>query len=385
MRAANALSHLEDARGAAVEAALEARGTSTDPPDLAVVFASTHYARRADAIVDGVREAANPRGLIGCVAEAVVGGDREVEAEPAVSVWLAWLPGEATTFRSVYSDGAFRGWPEGSPGCIVLICDPYSYPADGLLEHLNGSTARIPVIGGFASGAGGPGGTRLFHDGDVVDSGAVGVAIGAELSVVPLVSQGCRPVGSMFTITKADRNVIHELGGRSPMERVRELYEDLDPTDRALLSQGLLVGRVVDEYKTDFAPGDFVVRGVIGANPESGALAIADAPEVGQTVQFHIRDARSADADLDRVLERARTELGRRKIAGGLLFTCNGRGARMFETPDHDARMITDRLDGLPLAGFFAAGELGPVGDRNFVHGFTASLALFVEPEGAAG
>ena len=381
MRASTGLSQIEEARAAAVGAALEARGTIEDRPDLAVVFASPHFARRADVIVDGVREAANPRGLVGCIAEAVVGGDREVEAEPAVSVWLGWLPGEVRTFRSTFSEGTFSGWPEEPPGCIVLICDPYSYPADGLLEHLNGLSPRAAVIGGFASGGGGPGQTRLFFDGEVVDSGAVGVAIGDASSVVPLVSQGCRPIGASFTITKAERNVIHELGGRPPMERVRELYEGLDTGDRALLSQGLLVGRVVDEYQTDFEPGDFVVRGVIGADPESGSLAIADVPAVGETVQFHVRDARSADADLDRMLTQARTKLGDRQIAGALLFTCNGRGARMFETPDHDARLISDRLEGAPLAGFFAAGELGPIGDKNFLHSFTASLALFVDPD----
>jgi small ligand-binding sensory domain FIST len=380
MRAATGLSQIEDARAAAVGAALEAREAHEGRPDLAVVFASPHFAERADAIVDGVREAANPKGLIGCIGEAVVGGDREVEAEPAVSVWLGWLPGEVTTFRSAYSEGTFSGWPENSPGCILLICDPYSYPADGLLAHLNGSTPRAAVIGGFASGGSEPGQTRLFFDDGVVDSGAVGVAIGDGLNVLPLVSQGCRPIGSSFTVTKAERNVIHELGGRPPMHRVRELYKDLDAADRALLSQGLLVGRVVDEYKTDFEPGDFVVRGVIGADPESGSLAIGDVPAVGETVQFHVRDARSADEDLDRALTKALTTLGEQRIAGALLFTCNGRGARMFDTPDHDARLISDRLEGLPLAGFFAAGELGPIGDKNFVHGFTASLALFVEP-----
>ena len=383
MRAATGLSQIEEARAAGVGAALQARGTEEDRPDLAVVFASPHFAERADVVVDGVREAANPKGLIGCVAEAVVGGDREIEAEPAVSVWLGWLPGTVTTFHSAYSDGGtFSGWPEGSPGSIVLICDPYSYPADGLLNHLNGSTPRAAVIGGFASGGSAPGETRLFFDGGVVDSGAVGVAVGEGLELLPLVSQGCRPIGSSFTITKAERNVIYELGGRSPMDRVRELYESLDVEDRALLSRGLLVGRVVDEYKSsDFEPGDFVVRGVVGADPESGALAIADTPSVGQTIRFHIRDARSADEDLDRALTAARVRLGERGIAGALLFTCNGRGARMFDAPDHDARLISERLEGLPLAGFFAAGELGPVGDKNFVHGFTASLALFLEPE----
>jgi small ligand-binding sensory domain FIST len=168
--------------------------------------------------------------------------------------------------------------------------------------------------------------------------------------------------------------VILELGGRPPFDRLRETFATASPEERLLMQEGLHVGLVIDEYKDEFAPGDFLIRSVIGADRESGALALGDYVEVGNTVQFHVRDARSADEELRRMLG-----LVDARPAGALLFTCNGRGSRMFGEPDHDAHVVQQHLGGVPLAGFFCAGELGPVRGRNFLHGFTASVALFCE------
>jgi small ligand-binding sensory domain FIST len=190
----------------------------------------------------------------------------------------------------------------------------------------------------------------------------------------PLVSQGCRPIGRAFTVTRAEGNVIHELGGRAPLERLQELVEASSPRDRELLGRGLHVGRVIDEYITDPERGDFLVRGVLGLDPQTGALAVGEAIEVGQTIQFHVRDAETADEDLRTLLDGANGT-----AAGALLFTCNGRGTRMFSVPNHDAALVSERLGGAPLAGFNCAGEIGPVGGKNFLHGFTASIALLDE------
>ena len=183
-------------------------------------------------------------------------------------------------------------------------------------------------------------------------------------------SQGCRPLGRAFVVTRAERNMIYELAGRPALDRVQELYQEADEDDRRLLQQGIHVGRVIDEHKPDFQRGDFLVRNVLGADKESGAIAVGDVVDVGSTVQFHVRDAATADEDL-------RSLLAGECAEAALLFTCNGRGTRLFGTPDHDAEIVSDALGGVPLSGFFAAGELGPVGGRNFLHGFTASLALF--------
>jgi small ligand-binding sensory domain FIST len=389
MKVGAALTTNSDARSAGVEATTEAaRRLGDREQDLAVVFASAHFGPRADAVLDAVYEAASPRALIGCVAEAVVGTGREVESQPAVSVWLANLDAGVRTFHCGFDKrnggGAFSGWPPDEAAAYLLIADPFSFPADLLLKQLNERTpGSALIVGGLASGGTAPGETRLFLDRNVVESGAVGVALTGNVEVVALVSQGCRPIGHPLTVTRADGNIILELGGQPPTQRIQELYASLPQHDRELMAQGLLVGRVIDEYKTDFERGDFLVRSVIGADPNSGAIAVGETVGVGETIQFHVRDEASADEDLRATLKVAQDRVGDRKIAGGLLFTCNGRGSRMFSTPDHDASLLASELDAAPIAGFFCAGEVGPVGSKTFLHGFTASMALFSEHAGS--
>lgn len=389
MKVGAALTTNSDARSAGVEATTEAaRRLGDGEQDLAVVFASAHFGPRADAVLDAVYEAASPRALIGCVAEAVVGTGREVESQPAVSVWLANLDAGVRTFHCGFDKrnggGAFSGWPPDEAAAYLLIADPFSFPADLLLKQLNERTpGSALIVGGLASGGTAPGETRLFLDRNVVESGAVGVALTGNVEVVALVSQGCRPIGHPLTVTRADGNIILKLGGQPPTQRIQELYASLPQHDRELMAQGLLVGRVIDEYKTDFERGDFLVRSVIGADPNSGAIAVGETVGVGETIQFHVRDEASADEDLRATLKVAQDRVGDRKIAGGLLFTCNGRGSRMFSTPDHDASLLASELDAAPIAGFFCAGEVGPVGSKTFLHGFTASMALFSERAGS--
>jgi small ligand-binding sensory domain FIST len=375
------LSTQPDARQAAMEAALAARRALREGrPSLAVLFASPHHAERAEAVLDAVHEAAGPQALIGCVAEAVLGGGREVEGEPAVSVWLASLPGTVETFRTEFvqtgEGGAFVGFPDPGAGRVhLLISDPFTFPADALLRESDRQRPGSVFVGGMASGAGHLGETRLFLDGQVLDSGAVAARLHEGVAVRTLVSQGCRPVGPSYTVTKAEGNLVLELAGRPPMELLRELFAFVDDRDRELMSHGLHVGRVIDEYKADPGRGDYLIRGVIGADQRTGAIALGEAVSVGETIRFHVRDAESADVDLRHMLG----ALGGRAPAAVLLFTCNGRGSRLFSVPDHDAALVSKELGEPPLAGFFCAGEVGPVGGRNFLHGFTASLAVFYE------
>ena len=197
------------------------------------------------------------------------------------------------------------------------------------------------------------------------------------MRIRPVVSQGCRPIGRPLVITRAEENVIIELGGRPALERLHEIFGSLDEADRRLVRTSLHVGRAATEYKDRFDRGDFLVRNVVGADPESGVIAVGDLVRTGQTMQFHVRDAASADDDLRLLLARER-EAGARAV-GALVFTCNGRGMRLFDEPGHDARCLEECLGPLPAAGFFAQGEIGPIGNRTFLHGFTASIAL-VEP-----
>jgi small ligand-binding sensory domain FIST len=387
---AAALSTLAPTPRAVEEVCEQTRARLAGEVDLAVVFFSTHHARSADVLARTIRERLAPRCLLGCVAESVIGNDREIEQSPAISLWVGRWAGPVTLepFHLVLertADGpSLFGWPDeltgadGREAAVLLLGDPYTFPVDLFLRRVNEDSPGLRVLGGMASGIRAPGQCRLLSRDAVEDQGAVGVLLKGPLGLRSIVSQGCRPIGRPLVITRARDNLILELGGKTPLVQLQELWPTLTPEEQHLFQQGLHIGRVLDEYRGEFQRGDFLVRNVLALERDTGALAITDRVRVGQTVQFHVRDAETADEDLHALL---RLDLGAhdRKPSGALLFSCNGRGTRLFSEPHHDARVVRAEAGDLPLAGFFAQGELGPVGGQNFIHGFTASVALFEE------
>ena len=356
------------------------------PADLAVLFVTPHHAGALEDAAAAVRAILSPATLLGCSAVAVAGQGVEVEDGPGVSVWAgalgcAMAPVRLQPVRSM-SDDPIAGWPEVlpfDPAALVLLGDPFSSPADAVLDRLAERQPGLPVIGGMASAARGPGGNRLALDGRVVSDGAVGALLGPGCGLETVVSQGCRPIGDPFVVTRAEGEVIYELAGRPPLERLTEIATtQLHQHEVAALNRGLHLGIVVDEHRETFGPGDFLVRNVLGADRANGAIAVGDVVPVGTTVQFHLRDADAADIDLRALL----ADTG--QVDGALLFTCNGRGRRLFGVDNHDAELLAEATYGAPAAGFFAAGELGPIRGRNALHGFTASIALF-RPHSLAG
>jgi small ligand-binding sensory domain FIST len=349
-------------------------------PDLLVVFASPHHLGAFEDIAAGLAKLLEPEAFIGATAGAVAGTGREVEDQPALSVFAARLGrGRAYAFSLQAletPDGmAIVGWPDDVPdhGTLLLLADPASFPTTDLLRLCNDQVPGLQIVGGLASASGAPYGNRLVRDNEVVTQGAVAVLLDDSVNVRTVVSQGCRPIGRPFTITKAERNIVGELAGQTAVARLQEVAAALPEEERALLSRGLHMGIVVDEHKVDFRRGDFLVRNLLGADERTGSLAVGELVEVGQTVQFHVRDANAADEDLHAMLRDATGD-------GALLFTCNGRGRHLFGTADHDASVVEAQLGPVPLAGAFCAGEIGPVGGHNFLHGFTASLVLFGGP-----
>ena len=264
---------------------------------------------------------------------------------------------------------------DGADGAI-LLADPATFPTEAVLRFLSESAPAVPLVGGLASARTAGGGTALFLGDEVRDEGAVGVRLDG-VEVLPCVSQGAAPIGPELTITAADGHVILELAGRPALEKLRETIEGLPADDLALVQGGLLMGIVVDSNKPDYVQGDFLVRGLVGADPETGQVAVAADVRPGQVVRLHARDAASADRDLREALSVRMRALGGRPPAGALLFSCNGRGRGLFGHDDHDAGVVADELADAPAAGFFAAGEIGPVGGESFLHGFTATVAVF--------
>ncbi|TMG52973.1 MAG: histidine kinase [Chloroflexi bacterium] len=368
---------------AATEDALDAalRPLAGAIPDLAFLFVAPQFEDELESIMQSANASIGGGALLGCVAGGVIGGDREVEDAPAVAVWAATLP-EVTIrpFRLTYTEeeehAIFDGLEEvptrAPDSVLVMLADPFSFPAHLLLDHFNEHAPGLPVVGGMASGGLVAGRTRLLQDDEIVSEGAVGAILEGARDASAIVSQGCRPVGETFAITRAERNIVYELGGQSAVKRIEDLYSGASERDQVLMRQGLHVGQATTELKPELGRGDFVIRNLVGIDRDNGSIAISDMAEVGQTIQFQVRDATSAREDLREIL---RLE-GVSPVAGALLFSCNGRGQALFGEPNHDVGALRRAFGEIPIAGFFAAGELGPVAGRNFVHGFTASMLL---------
>jgi small ligand-binding sensory domain FIST len=394
LRFAAAISTLPDAAQSAEEVCQAAGSQLGTAPNLAMAFVSSHFAGQMSEIAAEIRKRTSVECLLGCTGESIVGNAREIEEAPAVALWLASLPGVSISpmhlqFEKTTEGGTVVGWPDDLPvewpagAALLLLGEPFSFPADWLLERLNEDRPGVPVLGGMASGSYSPGGNRLVLNGETFDQGAVAALIHGPVQIKAVVSQGCRPIGRTFVVTKAEQNVILELSGKPPLAQLQDVLAEATPEEQQLVQKGLHLGRVINEYQDQFARGDFLIRNCIGADRNTGALAIGDYVRTGQTVQFHVRDARTADEDLRELVEAAK-QGSSGGAAGALLFTCNGRGTRMFEQPHHDASVVSQGLGDIPIAGFFAQGEIGPVGGKNFLHGFTASAAVFSAPEDAA-
>jgi small ligand-binding sensory domain FIST len=384
VRIGTGLSTSPDARAGAVEAAIAARrGLQGESCDLAVVFASGAHVIAPEATLEGVHEALAPDQLIGCAAAGVIGARREVEDGTAVSVWAAHLDGAtASVFHSVVEElgdgqGALAGMPDlAGADSAILLADPATFPTDAVLRFLAQNAPTVPLIGGLASARTVDGGAVLLCGDDVHTEGAVGVRLDG-IEMLPCVSQGATPIGPELTITAAEGHLIAELAGKPALEKLRETIDALSADETRLIRGGLLMGIVVDANKPEYVQGDFLVRGLVGADPDTGHVAVAADVHPGQVVRLHARDAASADRDLRDALGVRMRALGGRTPAGALVFSCNSRGRDMFGTADHDAEVVDDGLGGAPAAGFFAAGEIGPVGGQPFLHSFTATVAVF--------
>jgi small ligand-binding sensory domain FIST len=396
--------------------AASSAGAAGGGSDLAMLFIAGEHVAAAPLIAREVRERLGAAALVGVSTQTVIGGAVELEGAPGVSLLAARLPG--ATIRA-FSTADLVG-PDMGDGrsperlgarlglgadlrAIVLFTDPFSLPLVKVLPELNAARPMVGgaptglIVGGLASGGRAAGDTRLVVGDEVLTSGAVGVSISGAVRVDAVVSQGARPIGETLVVTGARGNAIMQLGGHPALRVLEGLFESLDERDQALVrEQGVLIGVVANEYKERFGRADFLIRNVVGADRESGALAVADRIRVGQTVRFHVRDRRTADEDLSMLLD-AQALHG--PPAGALLITCNQRGRALFGEASHDARALArafgpdmpgeqrakggvpmgDGAQGatIPVAGFMASGEIGPAGGSSALHGQTACAVLF--------
>lgn len=352
--------------------------------DLTIVFASREHLGQIDMALPEIEQVLAPGHLLGCCANGVTTTGQEIENGPAVAVWAASLPGagiesfELTTTREP-DQIVINGLPSArSTDFMLLISDPIGFPAAALLDLLADDLPGMPIVGGIASGVQSMEEQSLIFGNEMCGHGAVGVRL-RDVDVRPCVAQGASPVGPELVVTAAEGNRVLELAFTPALEKLAEVLDDLDQRERQLALNGLLLGVVIDENRPDHDAGNFLVRGILGADDENQALLVGDHLRVGQMIRFHVRDAASAEHDLSGALDFQNYALNGQEAAGALLFTCNGRGSNMFELPNHDACAVSDAFGSAPTSGFFSNGEIGPVAGRNFLHGFTATLALFAQ------
>jgi small ligand-binding sensory domain FIST len=359
-------------------------------PTLGLVFMAPRFFAQATQILEIIQVHAQVPLLAGCSSQSLIAGGEEIEENAGLSVGLYHLPGakvQAFHFRQEHLDEANRPayWhhetgiePSQTNGWLAFA-DPFNLDCDTWLRLWNEAYAPLPVLGGLASGDFSGRSTQVYLNGDVLEEGVVAISISGDVTLESLISQGCTPIGETWTITKAEQNLIYEIGNRPAYTVLAETFAALPEEEQKKTRGNLFIGLVINEYLEEFGRGDFLVRNLIGADPNTGVIAVGAFPRTGQTMQFQRRDAAAANEDMLALLGQTHQRLLDRTVYGGCLCSCNGRGANLFGYPSHDAGMVQRRLGPVPLTGFFCNGEIGPVGEKNFLHGYTASLALFVK------
>jgi small ligand-binding sensory domain FIST len=366
-----------------------ARGLGDGPVSLTLAFVTPHFADLYPRLHTLVNSYVEPEVLLGCSGGGVIGGGEEVERAPAVTLIAARLPGvNVTPFRVSGPLPDLDGPPEAWERLVgvrahdepqfVLLADPFSVRVEALLAGLDYAYPNSPKIGGLASGATSPGLNALFLDDELLNEGAVGVALCGNVAIDTVVAQGCRPVGELMTVTNCDGNFLYELDGRPALEVLQELLAALDERDRHLASRALFIGVLMDEFREEPRVGDFLIRNLIGFDPHRGALAVGENLQEGMRVRLHLRDAETSAEDLHAMLtgyEKAHPKT--QDLSGALLFSCLGRGEGLYGLPNFDTGVFREHLGEVPVGGFFCNGEIGPVGGATFLHGYTSSFGLF--------
>lgn len=357
---------------------------------LGLVFLAPKFFSHAKQVLEILRVHAQIPLLAGCSSQSLIAGDQELEDNAGVALGLYSLPGAELkafhfTQEQVEEANGPGYWPletglerTQTNGWLVFI-DPFHLDSETWLRTWNEAYAPLPVLGGLASGEFTEQTTQVYLNGDVFEEGGVAISIGGEVKLAGVTSQGCTPIGETWTLTKVEQNIIHEIGNRPAYEVLAETFNKLSAEEQKRARGNLFIGLVTNEYLDEFHRGDFLIRNLLGADARSGSIAVGALPRQGQTIQFQRRSAAAANEDMSELLAGAQKQLAGGTVYGACLCCCNGRGKNLFGRPNHDAQMVQERLGPMGLAGFFCNGEIGPIGEKNFLHGYTASLAVFVK------
>ncbi|MGG6297598.1 FIST signal transduction protein [Leptolyngbya sp. AN02str] len=408
MKWASALSTKPSLEAAVKEVVEQAQQRLQASADLALVFISSAFASEYSRLMPLLKEHLSVSALIGCSGGGVVGVDGsggicELEDEAALTLSLAHLPGvNVQTFHLVEEDlpdldSPPNRWsdligvpPEDRPH-FILLSDSLSSETRDLLPGLDYAYPEAVKIGGMATSSS-MSGNGLFRDFEFYREGTVGVALSGNVVLEAIVAQGCRPIGHPYRVIEGERNIMLKLEQQdesgeandgeicTPLEALQSLYQDLDDDEQELAQNSLFIGVAQSEFKMRLEQGDFLIRTMLGVDPRVGAIAIGDRVRPGQRIQFHLRDADASAEDLEMLLQRYRQQHVGSSPAGALMFTCVGRGEGLYDEPNFDSKLFSQFIPNVPLSGFFCGGEIGPVGNSTFIHGYTSVFGICREP-----
>jgi small ligand-binding sensory domain FIST len=357
--------------------------------DVAILFVSEHFASEYPRLSELLREALPGTILFGCSAKSVIGGGRELEDRCALSLTVGSLP--CVSLRPFHIDprtvhpatGDAGAWqrivglaPTQEPH-FVLLTDPFTADGEKVIHNLDTAFPNSRKVGGIASGGRGPGENALFLAEQTYRSGMVGLAMAGNVELDTIVAQGCRPIGTPMFVTRCSENLLQELDGRPALVVLHDLYRQLPKPDQELLQTSLFLGIEMNEHRSEYRRGDFLIRNIIGTDSQKGIIAIGAVLHPTMVVQFHLRDAATSAEDLDQRLARYRQEAHYTSPLGALLFSCLGRGTYLYGRAGHDSEALRRHLGEIPIGGFFCNGEIGPVEGTTFLHGYTSSFGLF--------
>jgi len=390
MKWVSALSKQTDIDAAVQEASEQiTHQLGSDHADLTVIFVAPQYREFYDKVPDLLNRYLKPGMLFGCSGGGIIGNAEEVEQQAAFSITSAKMPG--VKIQPIYSEtkelpnqdtspSVWREWLnvniEDQPH-FVFLADPFSFRGEEFLAGIDFAYPNAKKVGGLASGAQSLGGNALYLGDKIYNNGLIGVALSGDIEVDTIVAQGCRPIGEPMKITDCQDTLLKKLDDKPTLEVLQELNETLSDSDKKLLQTSLFLGIEMDPMKDDPKQGDFLIRNLMGVDRESGALAIGAMLRAGQLVQFHLRDKQMSAEDLDMMLTRYLSQGHAENASGALLFSCLGRGKYLYGEANHDTNMFRNKLGEIPLGGFFCNGEIGPVGNTTFLHGYTSSFGIF--------
>lgn len=390
MKWVSALSKQTDIDAAVQEASEQiTQQLGSDHADLTVIFVAPQYREFYDKVPDLLNRYLKPGMLFGCSGGGIIGNAEEVEQQAAFSITCAKMPG--VKIQPIYSEtkelpnqdtspSVWREWLnvniEDQPH-FVFLADPFSFRGEEFLAGIDFAYPNAKKVGGLASGAQSLGGNALYLGDKIYNNGLIGVALSGDIEVDTIVAQGCRPIGEPMKITDCQDTLLKKLDDKPTLEVLQELNETLSDSDKKLLQTSLFLGIEMDPMKDEPKQGDFLIRNLMGVDRESGALAIGAMLRAGQLVQFHLRDKQMSAEDLDMMLTRYLSQGHAENASGALLFSCLGRGKYLYGEANHDTNMFRNKLGEIPLGGFFCNGEIGPVGNTTFLHGYTSSFGIF--------